>query len=442
MKKKFSKKPKKNDYAISLVTGEPIDVSNCIKVGEEVEFPKYDINKKIQKKLLKELPFEPITKKLFQKNNSQNGSITKQIKYSSGMVKSITKNENNEIINENIDYSNIKEAYLNNLKNNFNSELEILVNNIFLLYNREQIIRKIVRNPISTRALDEKILIWKYYIKDLSKEEKAHLIRKLLFYVGKFTTACYNQFMEIDEIKEANTLISRRKDKNKKEEDDKKEIINLIKQFHALNDIISCDKEGNPIKSNIPFHEENCKTLLFSRCILNMKKEFEGTGYGYTFLRELKNIGNMYTNASVIFDSVLHECYNIFDLNEFNSLEKIESYRILWNFYSDYFIDNCFVIKFMIQLKYLFGAYKQYDIVKFMHKLILVRFNTFEFLEKIKEQLVKIIGPEGELDNYKNIEKMTNIDDLLKYIEEDEDKKYKKKKKKRKNNLNNMINIK
>ena len=73
----------------------------------------------------------------------------------------------------------------------------------------------------------------------------------------------------------------------------------------------------------------------------------------------------------------------------------------------------------MIQLKYLFGAYKQYDIVKFMHKLILVRFNTFEFLEKIKEQLVKIIGPEGELDNYKNIEKMKNIDDLLKYIEED-----------------------
>ena len=31
--------------------------------------------------------------------------------------------------------------------------------------------------------------------------------------------------------------------------------------------------------------------------------------------------------------------------------------------------------------------------IKFMHKLILIKFNIFEFLEKIKEQLVNIIGP-------------------------------------------------
>ena len=68
-----------------------------------------------------------------------------------------------------------------------NSSKQLLVNNAFLLYNRKPNIKKIVKNPLSTKVLGDKLLLWKYYIKDLSKEEKAHLIRKLLFYVEKFT---------------------------------------------------------------------------------------------------------------------------------------------------------------------------------------------------------------------------------------------------------------
>ena len=71
-----------------------------------------------------------------------------------------------------------------------------------------------------------------------------------------------------------------------------------------------------------------------------MKEEFQGTGYCYTFLRELRDIANMYTNASIIFHSIFQESYNIFDLKEFNNNNsnnnKIENYRILWNYYSDY----------------------------------------------------------------------------------------------------------
>ena len=76
-----------------------------------------------------------------------------------------------------------------------NDELEILVNNSFLLYNRKPNIKKIVKKPISTKILAEKICLWKYYIKDLSKEEKAYLMRRFLFYLEKFTDNCYEQFL-------------------------------------------------------------------------------------------------------------------------------------------------------------------------------------------------------------------------------------------------------
>ena len=98
-------------------------------------------------------------------------------------------------------------------------------------------------------------------------------------------------------------------------------------------------------------------------------------------------------------------------------------------FFSNYFIDNIFVMRFLLQLKYLFGAYKQYDIIKFMNKFILVKFNIFDSVDKIRQQLIKIIGPPEEFDDYNNIKKMENIDDIIKYIQEDENKKNKKKEK-------------
>ena len=457
MKKKIIKKIRKENIAYTF-TGEPIDVSNCIQVGETIKFPEYDINKKIQKKLLKNLPFEFTNKKIFSSkkdnitnNNTQESinqkEITKKIVYTSGIIKTIIKNENDEIINESIDYSNIKQNFIQNLKNNLNDELELLVNNSFLLYNRKPLIKKIVKKPISTKVLSEKIALWKYYIKDLSNEEKAHLIRKLLFYIEKFTNNCYEQFFEIKEIKEAYNLIITKNLIDIKENNEKEIINKLISKFYFLNNIVNCDSEGNPInndnKNTNNFDEVNNKTVLFSSCVLNMKEEFQGTGYCYTFLRELRDIANMYTNASIIFDSIFQESYNIFDLKEFNNNNsnnnKIESYRILWNYYSDYFIDNIFVIMFLLQLKYLFGAYKQYDMIKFLHKLILVKFNTFNTINIIKEQLINIIGPPKEFDDFKNIKKMNNIDDILKYIQEDENKKQKKHKKKKKNiHLNNI----
>ena len=320
-------------------------------------------------------------------------------------------------------------------------ELELLVNNSFLLYNRKPNIKKIVKNPISTKVLAEKIFLWKYFIKDLSNDEIAHLIRKFLFYLEKFTDNCYEQFLEINEINKVYKLFNS-KTLNNNSKDEEKEIIDkLINRFHFLDSFMGCDSEGNKVKHFESFDELNIKSLLFTSCKLNFKDEFKGTGYGYAFLRELRDIANMFTNASIIFDSIFQDCYKIFDLKELINVNKIESYRLLWNFYSNYFVDNIFVMSFLIQLKYLFGAYKQYDIIKFMNKFILVKFNIFDYVEKIKQQLIKIIGPAGEFDDYNNIKKMENIDDIVKYIQEDENKKHKKKKKKKKiinNNINNI----
>ena len=111
--------------------------------------------------------------------------ITKKIIYPSGIIKTLTESENHQIINEIVDYDNLKQNYITDIKDNTDKELIKIIENSFLLYNRRPIIRNIVKRPYSTRILEEKILLWKYYIKNLTSNEKALLFRKLLYYIGK-----------------------------------------------------------------------------------------------------------------------------------------------------------------------------------------------------------------------------------------------------------------
>ena len=137
---------------------------------------------------------------------------------------------------------------------------------------------------------------------------------------------------------------------------------------------------------------------------------------------------------------LFYECFDIFDIKNVFLFEKIEIYRIMWNFFSDYFIDDSFIINFLIQLKFIFATYKQDDVVKFMHDLVLYRWNTHRVLERIRENLEKMLGPEEIYDEKEKVEKMNN-DDVMKYIEGDEKTKKKKKKKKKKNEDKiNLIN--
>ena len=402
--------------------------------------PNLPINKKIQKKLLKDKKQKKLndsnTDNLSKEDNQQ---ITKKMVYPSGIVKIIIKNGKNQIIKEEVDYSDIKQIYINNIKDNLDRELIKLIENSFLLYNRRQIIKNIVKKPYSTKILEEKILLWKYYIKNLTSDEKALLVRKLLYYIGKFSEKVYEEFINIKEISNA-YFIFKTKGKLYKEKDKTSAWINA-QNFYTMDSIIGYDVDGNVIedKEKSSCNDEMRAMLLIQHQLLNIKNELNGTGYGFAFLKELKELGDMYTNASYIFESIFHECYNIFDDKNLFIFQKIEIYRILWNFFVDYFIDDSFVMKFLIELKYIFGVYKQDEMIKFMHDLVLYRWNIQNSLDFVKKNLEKLLGPEEIYDEKEKVEKMNNINDVMKYIEGD-GKQKKKKKKKKKKDENNIIN--
>ena len=402
--------------------------------------PNLPINKKIQKKLLKDKKQKKLndsnTDNLSKEDNQQ---ITKKMVYPSGIVKIIIKNGKNQIIKEEVDYNDIKQIYINNIKDNLDRELIKLIENSFLLYNRRQIIKNIVKKPYSTKILEEKILLWKYYIKNLTSDEKALLVRKLLYYIGKFSEKVYEEFINIKEISNA-YFIFKTKGKLYKEKDKTSAWINA-QNFYTMDSIIGYDVDGNVIedKEKSSCNDEMRAMLLIQHQLLNIKNELNGTGFGFAFLKELKELGDMYTNASYIFESIFHECYNIFDDKNLFIFQKIEIYRILWNFFVDYFIDDSFVMKFLIELKYIFGVYKQDEMIKFMHDLVLYRWNIQNSLDFVKKNLEKLLGPEEIYDEKEKVEKMNNIDDVMKYIE-GEGKQKKKKKKKKKKDENNIIN--
>ena len=183
---------------------------NKIEPDDFPKIPNFPINKKIQNKLFKEYfkkhPKNTEEKKEEPTSKEDKKEITKKIIYQSGIIKTLTKNSKNKIINQVIDYQNLKPNYINNIKENVDQKLIKLIENSFLLYNRRPIIRNIVKKPYSTKALEEKILLWKHYIKNLPKEEKALILRKLLYYIGKFSEKVYEELIQVKEIFEAYKL--------------------------------------------------------------------------------------------------------------------------------------------------------------------------------------------------------------------------------------------
>ena len=360
---------------------------NMMGLSKRPTLPNFPINKKAQKKFLKD-PFNKKHKNnLIDRSNKETiekdkKEIVKKMVYPSGIIKTITKNEKNQIIDESVDYKDIKPNYINYLKENLDKELVKLIENSFLLYNRRPIISNIVKKPYSTKVLEEKILLWKYYIKNSTKEEKALLLRKLLYYIGRFSEKIFDEFMKIKEISQAH-YIFKLKGKIDTEEDSRYSNAN---EFYMMTSFLGYNEDGKYIRGDEEpaYREEMKSVLLLQRKILNIKDELNGTGYGLVFLRELREIGEMYTNVSYIFESIFYKCYDIFDKKFSLLYDKIETFRVLWNFYVDYFIDNPFVMSFLIELKFIFGAYRQDDVVKYMHDLVLYRWNIHDILHSSK----------------------------------------------------------
>ena len=430
------------------------DFMKCIRefmgLKQKPTIPKLPINKKIQNKFLKDHSSKKKANNSNTNNTQENKKeTTKKIIYQSGITKTLIKNEKNKIINEVVDYESLKPNYIKIIKENVDKELIRLIENAFLLYNRRPVIRNIVKKPFSTKVLEERILLWKYLIKDFSKDEKALLIRKLLYYIGKVSERIYEEFIKYKEISQA---YSKYKSEGRIHDS---QIINKkadawceANKFYMLNSLLGYDQDGNPEKENEkesdPNREEMRAVMLMQHCrILNIRNELNGTGWGYVFLKELKELSEMYTNSTYVFDSIFYECYDIFeDENSltFHLFKKTETVRILWNFFVDYFIDDSFVMQFLAELKFIFGVYQQDEVVKYIHDLVLYRWNLHEMLDYIKKSLIKLIGPEEIFDEKEKVEKMDDIDDVMKYIEGDQKPKKKKKKKKKNQNKINMPN--
>lgn len=255
--------------------------------------------------------------------------------------------------------------------------------------------------------------------------------------MGKFSDRIFEEFLKIKEVSLAYLQMSFKRKINL--ERNKQSGWIEANNFYMMDSTFGYDQDGRPVPEENESSElrEEIKAMMlnYHNC-LNIKEELNGTGYGFVFLKELKELFDTYTNVSIIFESILYECKELFGIEDFILTDKIQTFRIMWNFYSDYFIDNPFVIKFLTQLKTIFAIYKQDDVVKYIHDLVLVRWNIYEILTRIKKKLEKIIGPEEIMDEKEKFENMNN-DDVLKYIEGDE--KPKKKKKKKKKNKINML---
>ena len=224
-------------------------IEDLIELKKKSKIPNFPINKKIQKKILKELYKKPHinkdNKKREQIVDEKEKKIIKKIIYPSGIKKTITKNEKNKIINEDIDYKDLNINYINNIKENLDKELVKLIENSFLLYNRRQIIKNIVKNPYSTKLLEEKILLWKYYVKNLTKDEKALLIRKLLYFIGRFSEKIHEEFLQVKEIFQAYNLYLLKGKINKGYKANNSDFID----FYMFSPLLGYDEDGKPDKN-------------------------------------------------------------------------------------------------------------------------------------------------------------------------------------------------
>ena len=98
------------------------------------------------------------------------------------------------------------------------------------------------------------------------------------------------------------------------------------------------------------------------------------------------------------------------------------------SFFSDAFLEKNFIISLLIYIKFIFGAYKEFEILKYMQKIGMSRVQVFGATNDLRNAIEKLL---------KENDKLENIDELVKYIEGDHIEK-KKKKKKKKNKCNSF----
>ena len=141
----------------------------------------------ILKKRMDELNLEKETKKNEDQKDISNSKICKQLKLPSGIVQITSKNSKDEKGSSyETDYSGLDPKVYEKFTKNITRELDILIGNAGIIFNKSPIMNSIVSKKINKFYLLDRIYIWQYYIKTLDDTEKIKLIRNFLYRLKLF----------------------------------------------------------------------------------------------------------------------------------------------------------------------------------------------------------------------------------------------------------------
>ena len=415
------------------------ELDDLCTLKHQLDLSHAKINDKAIKKILKEKPFiVPVIFKKPQKieepkkSNESNDLKEKEdddkfncchfYMFPSGITKRTYKNfSTGEEKEEIVDYSCLDPKVYEKFKKNPTRELDILISNSGYLFNKSQIMISIVKKKISGYYLWDRLYIWKHYIKSLDDTEKIKLVRNFLYRLKLFFKKCYEELLKIDKIKYADNLLKNKLGNEYNEKD--------WNEFYLSSKMLGYNPDGS-LKEDEKNDKNNLCVLLEDKIKLNIKNELNGTGAGLIFIKELRNFSNMFLYMKCIFEKVFSDCFDLLSPDFEDNFIKLHC--IIFKYFDQYILSNSFTVKMFYQLLLIYTTYKQYELVNYLHKLLIPKFNAFNELEKLENSISKRIGNDNEYDEEKKIEKMKDIDELINYIQSD--KKPKKKKKKKKNN--------
>ena len=432
------------------------ELDDLCKIKHQLDLSYTKVNEKAINKILKEKPFiVPISIKKSNSHKSkeqkeepkeQKSEQTKDKKdkndnvfdccqlylFPSGIMKKSHKNfKTGEEKDEEIDYSGLDPKVYEKFKNNPTRELDILISNTGYLFNKSYIMNYIVNKKISGYYLWDRLYIWQHYIKSLDDIEKIKLIRNFLYRLKLFFKKCYEELLNIDKIKYADKILKNKLGTDYKEED--------WHEFYFSSKMLGYNPNGSVNKDYVKNDKINMCVLLEDKIKLNIKNELNGTGAGLIFVKELRNFSNMFLYAKGIFEKVFSDCFDLLS-SDFED-NYIRLHCIIFKYFDQFILSNSFVVKMFNQLLLIYATYKQDELVNYLHKLLIPKFNAFDELEKLENSISKRIGNDIVYDEEKKIEKMQNIDELLNYIEGDKKPKKKKKKKKNDDPINQIEKI-
>ena len=350
---------------------------------------------------------------------------SKKLKLPSGIVQIAYKSTKEaKSYNYKTDYSGLDSKVYEKFRKNITRELDILIGNAGIIFNKSPIMNSIVTKKIEKNYLLDRVYLWQYYINSLEDKEKIQLVRNFLYRLKLFFKKCYEEFMNIPNINNAYITL--------------KKILNNIynekdwDEFFILSKILGYTDNDILIKDI----KKKKKMTIKNRIKLNIINELNGSGAGLILIQELGNFSNMCLYSLVIFQLALGDCFEVLkpDFEE----NYIRLHCVMFKYFDMFILSHSFIVKMFVQLLLIYSTYKQEGLVENLHKLLIAKFNASDELDKLEKVITKYIGNDVQYDEEKKIDEFKNIDELVNYIKNDNSTKKKKKKKKNNNDINQI----